>query len=297
MKTLTSKSGILKRDYKDEQNVHLLNFQLAINKHMPHVMFHPWNARQSVAYTKHSKYILGFVGYYDNTHSGPPIDRYCVQSRLIQNDKYASYSDNHHTVASKHMGTAVKNAMRYLLPVATSEIIANTVSRLCETVRSEHYRIERELEVLVQNVSDLTSTKINTGKSKLYRELEYLVKSGHQWFDPSVGTAIEELVGNVPELQQDIIGKSEMKFEFVRIFDNPLEGKGIATRELNFKGGLLKDNKDTVFATILEKDIPEDMAGKLAVLSIVEDGTYVEDVGMKIDEETFYVAKDTDSVG
>lgn len=296
MKNLSPVTDMLKHTYEGEQHVHLLNFQMAINKDMPHVLFHPWDHRQSVAYIKHSKYILGFVGYYDNTHSGPAVDRYCVQSRLIRNDKYASYGDNHYIAASKHMRTGVKNAKRYLLPVATTEILNNTVDKLREKVGSEYRKIEKELEMLVVEVSDLTSVKVRLDKSRLYKELAYLVKSGHQWFDPSVGTAIEELVGYVPELKQKIIGRSEMKFEFVRIFDNPMEGKGIATRELNFENGQLRPSGGGIFATTPEKDIPEEMAGKLAVLSIVEDGTYVEDVGMKIDGETFYVAKGTHSV-
>jgi hypothetical protein len=51
-------------------------------------------------------------------------------------------------------------------------------------------------------------------------------------------------------------------------------------------------DKGAQVTTYKMDELPEDIAGKLAALSMVEDGHYVEGVGYRVDSTTFWVASE-----
>lgn len=226
-------------------------------------------------------YTVGSV-WLDRDKQGNPI--YTVKARGIDNNKFASYNPQRFTKTSKDLDKAVRVAKKYCRPYTPHELLHCTARDANSCISS----FSKELH------SKLQEKSINTlNQPRLLRELEHLVQANHSWVDPEFG---EDLVAMLDlQKQADAAAAAARgKAWFVRVYQRagqqmfdviPISDIG--------RPILVSLENDHVGESTPYTDagVPDWLMGKLAVLSMIGSGTYVEGVGYSVGEGMFYVTE------
>ena len=254
----------------------LKKFQDALRKKMRGVQFSTTSANSCWAYYPHETFARGRL-----------IDRletnvrrtFAVNSRTITNERYAEYSDEHYMQWSKNLSTAVKKAAAALVEWSALEM-STLHARTYDRGRSDliHASSQKRIDAL----ADLGVT----GHSPAFATLQSMI---HQITDLDVKSKVEEVlrhekenaelesVGAAPtfvHVCQDYRGRQILEAQKIdRIYYSAVDATQVPKR----------------YAEGAQDDEYGDLVGKISVLSMATVGDYVTGVGMKADEDMFYV--------
>ena len=224
---------------------------------------------------------MGYIGYGDfNTHVASEEPEYAVYSHTIENNKYASYSDPHRMVKTIHMNKAVKNACRYLRNGTPYDV-----------AMIEVYRAKRNFDDIG---SKLFSTKSNVFNNlftheKMFLEFKHLLEQGHTFVDPKNQALAEDFVKVAQEEKER--QKLELNLYHVRVYmDGDVQMFDVIPMhdvQRDPWNSMLPDSMKTYTSDTL----PEDIMGKVSVMSMVDEESYVDGVGYKDRGGNFYVSQ------
>lgn len=228
-------------------------------------------------------YALARVGYGNYSPTNAGVSMFMVYSRTIENEKYKIGSEQYYMAMSSDIERAVKNAkkhVRMFSPVEFAQMTAreftNEIGRCNEEVQekwSSARRRARESE-------------------HLYKELKHLMESGHRFLSDEFTGMVASWIENakVWEAEQKrpipayfvhvTVVRDEQLFDILEITD--------AKGQLGNYSMSWADAKSQRFRA---SDIPEDIMGKLSVLSLLEPGSYSAGVGKRVDEAMFWVER------
>ena len=232
-------------------------------------------------------YVMGWIGYGDFLTTAKAMQNsYVISSRHIMNYKYADYNDQHYMAMSINLDTAVRNAKKYLRPLTTKDMALDQQTE--SDMRRKSKDTKSAMEVKRSNaLSDLLAKSNRTLNIDYNPMLEYmrtLVKVGHEFTD-------KELESNLLSyfaLEKDFkaFSGNDVDVDYVRVYEK--YGKQVfdvvpLIREDSYRSALGN-------LTTYDKDkVPEEIMGKVSVLSMVENGHWVDDVGYRVDATMFYV--------
>ena len=244
-------------------------------------------------YREGDNYVMGMIGYGDFQNTGDGNDRYAVWSPNIRNMKYNGGLQQNMSLALD-MNKAVKNAMTYIRPLSM-ELTMKQSLRQCGSAASEVVSQIRDKagetrRELVNNFFD-TSTYSTPKPNALQRELKYMVESGYEFLDKDLGTALGKLVASMKELDT-ARDTNKNTFTFVEAFVSPIGRQMFrvaAGVDANKYHSFDYDGLADEVSLYEQHNLPEELAGKLSVLSMLEEGGYVEGVGYRAAENVFYL--------
>ena len=223
----------------------------------------------------------GWVGYgdYQSSRYGDP--KLVVSARGVSNGKYGDYSDQYYMKMSVNMKVALKAAKTWLTKYTTREI--DTVFR--PTVRDQ---VTLKQSNLRDRVSKLTGVlgvaRYGREQDRILTELRRLSDSGHNFADPVFGVEVRELFSTQKSL--DSLG-DHTPMDFIHIYPTPWETRADILHI--YDAQRYPRNAQGEMKTWVADELPESAMGKVAVMQMCEDGQYVEDVGYRVNEHTFYV--------
>lgn len=284
-----------------------------IEKAMPHVKFYPaefqrkevevitedrqrntvrtYVVKEFSVYMDEYPYDLGRVGYdeyvvksskhYSNVN---PNLMYGIYSRKIANTKYGTDRKFFNMVTTKDINKAVKMAKTYILPYTHKELA--TVSYKPFKRKVDHRR-NATINKLFHLVSPIMGTLPTT---LVADEMLNLISQG-VIFKSDV---YKEIAKDLPQVYAEVMEEKNRNVygQFVRVRtvgeDNYVDVIEVTAMNLH----LNDDNPDfNNMATYPNAEIPEDILGSIAVLSILEYGQYVPNVGFKVDSKSFWIEK------
>jgi len=284
----------------------LMEFVQGVQKAMPKVKFYPntfsyvnvnvndengvYQTTKSVricdeffVYMDDFPFDLGRIGYGDNSVKNGELT-YSVYSRKISNAKYALHRDQHYMIMTKDLGKAIKNASKHLVPYTTRELaqafyepLHNKVSKVLDEVKSKMYNGARDI---VNN------------RMAILQEVQFLKKQGVEFTTPEfreLAESVDQLITDYNE--QDKRSVSAFFVRFKQVGDETYADlqEVLNVREIRWDAKM--NTTDTQALTYPVNDLPQDIAGQIAVLNILENDGYVAGVGMKIDDRTFWVER------
>jgi hypothetical protein len=276
------------RDYLATQR-ELQEFMAEIRKSFRGVLFtqDAGDKRRVYVHMPNDPYVMGYIGYGDFLTTAKAMQSsYVISSRHIMNYKYADYNDQHYMAMSINLSTAVRNAKKYLRPLTTKDMALDQQTE--SDMRRKSKDTKSAMEVKRNNaLSDLLAKSNRTLNIDYNPMLEYmrtLVTVGHEFTD-------KELESNLLSyfaLEKDVSAFSgnDIDVDYVRVYEK--YGKQVfdvvpLIREDSYRSALGN-------LTTYDKDkVPEDVMGKVSVLSMVENGHWVDDVGYRVDATMFYV--------
>jgi ElaB/YqjD/DUF883 family membrane-anchored ribosome-binding protein len=275
----------------------LLGFTQALQKAMPKVKFFPHTFKHmSIEPTKQIHVCnevfvymddfpcdLGRISWADNgVQSGECT--YGVYSRKIQNAKYALHRDQHHMVMTSDLEKAVKNARKHLVPYTTRELAQVFYEPL-------HEKVSKVLDD-VKTKAHYGATNIVNNRMAILQEIEFLKKQGVQFVTPEfreLSENVEQLLNNYRE--QETRKVSAVFVRFKQVGDTTYADLQEVHNVREIRWDVKMNTTDAQAISCPADELPQDIAGQVAVLNILENEGYVPRVGMKIDDRTYWVER------
>jgi hypothetical protein len=229
--------------------------------------------------------VLGWVGYgdYQTSKSGDP--KYVVCARDIENMKYSDYTIQHNMRMATNIDTAIKHAKGHMRKYTTDDIaqvFAKDVKRAVNNIKD---KARDEFNKAVTNAGIKGSGYGDGSEKKLMVELFNMVHAGHKFVDTEVDTSIRTLMAKTKE--NDRFGKGVTPVNFLRTYKH-YDGMRVDITRIADITGYRHEPMHEHKHTYLAQDLPDDFAGKVAVMSMCEDKHFVEGVGYRVNEAMFY---------
>lgn len=253
----------------------LKKFQDALRKKMRGVQFSTSNANSCWAYYPHETFTRGkLIDRFDGL-----VNTFAVNSRTITNERYAEYSDEHYMQWSKNLSTAVKKAAAALVEWSALEM---------STLHARAYNKGRSdlIDASSQKRIDALAVLGVLGHSPALATLQSML---HQITDLDVKSKIEEVLRHEKEnAELESVGASPT---FVHVCQDYRGRQTLETQKIDriYYSAVDATQVSKRYAEGTQDDEYGDLVGKVSVLSMATVGDYVTGVGMKADEDMFYV--------
>lgn len=268
---------------------HLAKFCAEIRKVNRHVKFGfgrhtSWDWRTGIqmaielcVYMDGHAYAMARVGYGDYSIRTSGGHKYMVYARMIANEKFRDSTEQYHMATAETVERAVKNVKKYLRPYSPMECAAMTYT----LVR------DRFAQVGMQASQAAASAKYNVLEEKQLRaELFHMLNAGYEFLSQDFRASVVEWRDKINE-EQAVRGRAlHAYYVNVRLYREEMLCDVIEVLDADKR---YKMAPDKPVATYKMEDLPENIAGSLAALSMVEDGHYVHGVGLRVDSTTFWV--------
>ena len=189
-------------------------------------------------------------------------ESYIVTSRLIENARFSSWnSREYHSKKSIHMNNIVKDSLKYLLPTQMQEVLLQSVNVIGAFTSEIRDRARRSMH-----------DKLNPVHRVLREELMHMIASGYK---PKNSEVAEAML---------YVAKTEDEYDALCNFDPERAFVWIKPNEVVYRVG--KNPDVTVRST---DELPEDIRGKLFVLMVGDAGKVIEEIGLKVKDDQFWV--------
>lgn len=252
----------------------LADFQHVLSRKMRGVRFTKGAYASCWVYYPHEKYARGIISVGRDSYAA-------VHSRTIENNRYNSASRQHRMQWSKNLNTAVKKAAAALPEFSVTEIA---------TMNSHVYVRSRDEQLMKEKgkrKEALDKLGVDNVACPAFRSLIAMVE---QITDGETKQLVQDTLlynQNVGELQGS--GESPMFVHVGQDRSGRQTVTGIPINQINYRSIYLEDDARPVrFAEGSEEY--NELIGKLSVLSVAQLGDYVHGVGMRVDEDEFYVS-------
>jgi hypothetical protein len=207
-----------------------------------------------MAYANLPTQVVGTIGY--------EYDQFFVTSRLIENAKYSVWSGReYNTKKSKHMNNIVKEAVKTLLPTQFHEVVAESDGKFYQNIR----------DIRDKSIHHMRAA-LNGTNNVLRDELFHMVASGYVPKNESFAKAMAYVVESKDEYERNERYDPEKLFVWIKP-DCVMYSKD---------GKDIKEVKST-------DELSEEIRGKLFVLMVADNGTFIDEVGMKHADNKFWV--------
>jgi len=221
------------------------------------------------------------LGYADYSVRDGGSSKYAVYSRNIRNEKFNEDREQHFMLMAEYLPRAVANVKKTLRRYTVQEIAGMRVEDFGLEVRSPAWTASTECGNAKREVVDHTS---------FFTELSGMVERGYQFNDPAFGTAVKEYVvkmqAAIEKNNQQHHGYYVQVREYMgeQVFDviTVLDVKKATGRSIGSHKTFKAEELDTV---------DENLASRLAALSMLDNGTFVEGLGHKASPTSYWVLK------
>jgi hypothetical protein len=230
-------------------------------------------------YIEGSDYVVGVIGY-GRKYGIKEVDNavYMIRSRKINNEKFNDNRDQYYMSFVSDGNKAVRLALSKLVPYSPKEMANITLIDFKESIDSVRQNIRSNVSGLISPLTD---------RSILMREMRSLIAQNTMFV--------------TEEFQKAAAGFIKADAEWEEVRNKPVHGYYVYVRMV---GG--DQWVDIVEATDAQKysnvehcpvtsvpvsDVPEDIQGKVAVLSMGALGQYMQGVGIRTSEKSFWLER------
>jgi len=207
---------------------------------------------------------------------------YNVYSRTIENKKFASWRDEHRSISSNDMSKALAAVKRYAARPAPEEVMKFSRGKFTDAVRDLDNDYDNPVRVARSNLG------IGSNGTPLLDELRRLHEEGVPFRDAKVAEYVGAYVAAKKEFDENRIPNGT-PIVFVEIRgDGDLAVAHVISTTAVVKSwsSLSLASGDTAVMPLAE--LPDDLQGRLSVLSIMPPRQYAVRVGMRLSDRVFY---------
>jgi hypothetical protein len=195
-------------------------------------------------------------------HDGSGDMQYCVESKKIENEKYACTSDGYNIRQSKDLKKALKIAMTYLKPLGYDDVLNNCRDKLSNGIENLRSPAREKLH-----------ERLSVQRSDMAQEVAHMIASGYVPSTKAFKDAVDLITQEGAELRRMQDYKPRACFVWVK------------PNSLSYR---FTDETQVTECTSMD-DVPEFVRNKLAVLQIAKNGDAITDVGIRVSDITYWV--------
>ena len=228
---------------------------------------------------------MGYIGFGDFATSVHGDDKYIVCARGIENMKYCESGDQHNMRMALKMNTAMKHAKRSLQSYSIHEyalVLAKGVkSKVEDSVRATKDKCNEAVSAVGLDARSYGTTKKAT--DRLMAEMRSMIQAGHTFNDKELDADIRTMFALTEDrkLFSDVI-----PMQFIHV--NERYGQQVVNCARLKDITAWRSEVEHVH-TLRPDEVPEDIQHGCAALSICEDGQFVDGVGYRVNDHTFYL--------
>mgnify|MGYP003135230249 CR=1 FL=1 len=291
---------------------HLKAFARAILEAFPTYKFAYDNSHSFHVYRTGDQYTMGTISFADlrdrrvtpqkYDDDGNPLEdrKFVVFSPNIANGKY-SYGQRENMAEAVSIKRAMTNVRKYLRPmnlVQSMSLTAADVSRGAQ--RSLRKIVDEAGSVRRKIVSDETLDVTNSYSSfnalpktdALTVELKHLIDSGHEFVNLEFKQLLEDLFAQRDKVTEARSRHADRKHSYVETSVNTFgDIKYKVVRGVDVDRRLDDHIPSDNISIYTQADLPKELEGKLAVVQMLEDGQYVDDVGYRVSDGACYLVE------
>jgi len=218
-------------------------------------------------YSDASEYLMGRI-----IHS-PDEGGFGVESHKIANDRYGAAHKHYRRLWSTDVKRAVKNANKYIGAHSLVDLARRSVSSIAG-------KSKRTLDRAQWNLGQI----VRVDRLTLAREVIHLKNQGVQFLSEEVRSFADQAQEMLDEYNQLNRYKGDAVFVSIRALKTGTQMADIGHANIyDFRRDAM------AFKTEPVASLDPDFAGKLAALTMVDPGTYVENIGYRVSAQSFWV--------
>ena len=237
---------------------------------------------------------------YDDDGNPKEERKFVVFSPNIENGKY-SYGQRENMAEAVSIKRAMANVRKYLRPmnlVQSMSLTAADVSRGAQ--RSLRKIVDEAGSVRRKIVSDETLDVTNSYSSfnalpktdALTVELKHLIDSGHEFVNLEFKQLLEDLFAQRDKVTEARSRHTDRKHSYVETSVNTFgDIKYKVVRGVDVDRRLDDHIPSDNISVYTQADLPKELEGKLAVVQMLEDGQYVDEVGYRVSDGACYIVE------
>ena len=291
---------------------HLKAFARAIQEAFPAYKFAYENSHSFHVYRVGDQYTMGTIAFADLRDrkatpqkfddDGNPVEdrKFVVLSPNIENGKY-SYGHRENMAEAISIKRAMTNVRKYLRPmnlVQSMSLTAADVSRGAQ--RSLRKIVDEAGSVRRKIISDETLDVTNSYSSfstlpksdALTLELKHLLDTGHEFVNLEFKQLLEDLFAHREKVTEARLNYSKNKHMYVETSVNTFgDIKYKVVRDVDVDRRLDDHIPSDNISIYTQADLPKELEGKLAVVQMLEDGQYVDEVGYRVSDGACYLVQ------
>lgn len=239
------------------------------------------NRVQSVCvYRENDTYAIGRIGFRDVAVSSTKM-HYFVYSRKISNSKLYPSRWQYYVKSSEKMESVLKQAKKYLIPYAPEETANITVDEFTGDVR-------RERATRHSGMRNTFRDMVLGDEAMVIAEVKRMVQDGYKFLNPKFAEKVAAYLAAEGAYAQE--AEKRLDAYFMNVGSE-------STEVVQYENMVTSDSmygdspkpKETV--VIKTDDIPYDLQLKIASLQVAEPMHYIEGLGMRVGDRTFWVQR------
>ena len=236
-------------------------------------------------YMPQQPYPMGYIAYGDyRANSNGSENKFVVCSHKIRNLRYADYSDPYRMRMSNKLDIATRNAKKFLSNYSPMDMANVNKVAVRQAIAKVWDELTGKARTDVQDAGLPHNTFINAGT--LLNELRHLFNTGHEFLDPSYRTQLGVMFESMQQVEAH---RETVNMYFVRGYKRLGEPAFDVVPIDNIESYSQSKVSDEFIR--YTDDLPEDVMGRVAALSIMPDASYVDGVGYRVNESMFYVIR------
>lgn len=232
-------------------------------------------------YIEGSDYIVGRVGYgkkYGINESD--TNMYMIQSRKINNEKFSDHRDQYFMSFAKDFKKAMKVALSKLTPYSPREMAYINFSDFKEDVSNVRQRSLSKLNGVLSPLQD---------RNVLLTEMRNLITANVHFATPQFIEAAEQIAQADKDWEEMKRKPFNAYYVYVRMVGDEQWADVVDVPDVYSRN---KHSVETCPITSMNiNDLPDDIKGKLSVLTIAKHNQYMEQVGRRVSDKSFWVER------
>jgi len=240
-------------------------------------------------YREGDEYTMGRIGYANTGHRNNPKMMYTVYSRVIKNGKIRPTNWRYNVKASAKLSLAIKHAKMFLRIFSPHEVCNSSLLAAVFQARSELSNAQNRSETMSRDIwysskEDVLKVllSVHRGESAL---LPASMKEKLEEYRTHKELHKEELSRIRPAYHVSIHGAPHAQRASI------IEVANITDAKYNY-GGIEQVDNDAPVTVVDVASIPEDIMGRIAVLSMNADGHYIAGLGLKVSSKSYWVERE-----
>jgi len=273
-------------DEAQQTNSRLREFARTVERAM-RVKTVPRDRNTAWVYRDNDLMAIGYIGYGDFATSVHGDNKFIVCARGIENMKYAEHGDQHNMRMALKMDTAMKHAKRYLVPYSLPECAGVFARQVKQEVSNVRVRVKDKYSETKKavGINGRTWGDDEKAANRLMSELRSMLQAGHSFIDKTLDADIRAMFEAADGFKHF---EEVVPMDFIHVHEQ--WGKQVVGRVTVKDVAAWRPEYENV-CTFRAEEVPEEIQHGCAAMSMCEDGHFVEGVGYRVNDHTFYLYK------
>lgn len=233
------------------------------------------------AYYPEDQYAFMRLGFADYSVQSGTSNKYAIYARNIKNEKFNEQREQYHMAMADSLDRAMKNIKKFMRRYGVHEVAQMSLNNFQAKLGSAAWTASSEYNDAYRAV---------VGHGSFHNEMRSLVNSGYQFNDIAFGAAVKDMLAKLDEQMAKQYEQHHGYYVQVREYMGEQVFDVIVVLDVK-KANAAKVGAHRTYKAEELVELDENLPNKMAALSMLDDGAFVEGLGHKVSPTSYWVLK------